>query len=741
MKNLLPFDTTKYNDLPISVVIYQTVYDSDNSIRDFRIVYGNKIFIRDWKKYHRDKIFFGAYLVRDKILNDEVVNEMIKFSAGNLCAFSSYIQAEDIHVHFQPIENLPPPYGGFFLTNVSDYQEKSAHTHFLHAIKQMEIAGVLLKVEEDGKVDCIYASKEFADMMECTVPFAKTMMNGKSFISTTHPDDRLSVKRMLRRRVSEDGTKFLTTRKFTANNKEIWCKTYYTFIDDFKDKYIYVTYTDVTASRVYEQRLRSVYMSIGNNFYRENANTLGTFQVNLTKNKVDNFKGKDLFATDSVIRPYSEVIKLRAENYLIDTEREDFLKTFSVENLIKKYLIGQNEVSSWLFSRRKDGKYCYVKLTALLTRHPISSEVIAFISEQIADNEKVEDILLDKILSQQFDMVSYISNGNYGVVIGDASLIERGSIFPITRTGNYSQYLQNQIIPVLSGDAESKKIMADALNLSTIEKNLREKDSYIVNIACEIDGGIYYKRFDFYAVDPKANFFVLLKSDTTEIQRKQIEQNQRLSEALTEARQANVAKTAFLSRISHEIRTPMNAIIGLDNIALHEKNLSDSMKNHLEKIGTSAHYLLNLINDILDINRIDSGRMLLKSEEFSFRTLIEQIQTLVETQCKDKNLTFDCLISGAIKNYYIGDDTKIKQVLVNILSNAVKFTEPGGKITLSIECTAEFEGTSNFKFKVKDTGIGMSKDYLPKIFEPFSQEDDKNTSKYGLPLQKILLTL
>ena len=615
---------------------------------------------------------------------------------------------------------------------------------FVRSIKKMEIPGVLLQVQEDDKVECIYASQEFADMMDCEIFDAMQMMNGKGFIATTHPDDRLSVKRMLRRKTSDDGKKYLTIRKITAKGKEIWCKVYYNFIDDFTTKFIYVTYNDITSQKIYAERLKLAYSSIGNNFYRETEKTLAIFRVNLDKDKIDGLKGKSLFATDSIMRSYSEVIKLHAENYLIDEEREIFLQKFSVQSLTEKYFSGQSETSMYLFSRRKDGKYCYVKITAILTRHPITGEVIAFISELEASSDKVEEVVLNKILAQQFDMVSYISNGRYGVVVGDAAQIEKGNIFPTTRTGIYDDYLKSQVYPVLHGDFNAKKIMADALQLAEIEKNLRESEPYIVNIICKIEGEIYYKTFDFYTVDSKANFFVLLKSDTTEIQRKQIEQNERLKEALAEAQQANVAKSAFLSRISHEIRTPMNAIIGLDNIALHEKNLSAEIKNHLEKIGNSAQHLLTLINDILDVSRIESGKFLLSNEEFYFSDLVEKVKTAFKNKCLEKKLRFDCKISDAVENFYIGDAAKIGQILTNVLSNAVKFTDSGGKIFLSIECTAEFEGDANFKFVVKDTGVGIDKNYLPKIFDAFSQEDDRTTSRYsgsgiGMAITKNIL--
>ena len=207
--------------------------------------------------------------------------------------------------------------------------------------------------------------------------------------------------------------------------------------------------------------------------------------------------------------------------------------------------------------------------------------------------------------------------------------------------------------------------------------------------------------------------------------------SQALSDALKAAEEASKAKTAFLSSMSHEIRTPMNAIIGLDNLALHEPGISATTRSYLEKIGTSAQHLLSLINDILDMSRIESGRMTVRNEEFSFPKLIEQINTIFSGQSKEKNLEYNCHINGHLGEYYIGDSVKLRQVLINILGNAVKFTPEGGKVDLIVEKTADFDKKSAIKFTIKDTGIGMSKDYLPKIFDTFSQEDSTATNKYG----------
>ncbi len=210
-----------------------------------------------------------------------------------------------------------------------------------------------------------------------------------------------------------------------------------------------------------------------------------------------------------------------------------------------------------------------------------------------------------------------------------------------------------------------------------------------------------------------------------------LEQQQALSDALETAEQANRAKTAFLSNMSHEIRTPMNAIIGMDTIALNDPDTPPKTKEYLEKIGDSAEHLLNLINDILDMSRIESGRFVLKNEEFSFSKLLEYINTMFSGQCADNDLNYHCHINGPVDDYYIGDNMKLRQILINLLGNAVKFTPEGGTVELTVERTANYQNQSTLQFKVSDTGIGMSDEFLPKVFDTFAQEDSSMTNKYG----------
>ena len=228
--------------------------------------------------------------------------------------------------------------------------------------------------------------------------------------------------------------------------------------------------------------------------------------------------------------------------------------------------------------------------------------------------------------------------------------------------------------------------------------------------------------------------------------RESMAKNHALREALVAAEQANKAKTAFLSSISHEIRTPMNAIIGLNNIAMNEPSASEKVREYLTKIGASAQHLLGIINDILDMSRIESGRMVIRAEEFSFAKSLEQVNTIISGQCRDKGLHYECVTRGKIDHYYIGDAMKVKQIMINILGNAVKFTPAGGSVRFEIEEGPRFENQATIRFIISDTGIGISSEYLPHLFDPFSQEDSSTTSKYGssglgMPITKSIVEL
>ena len=190
------------------------------------------------------------------------------------------------------------------------------------------------------------------------------------------------------------------------------------------------------------------------------------------------------------------------------------------------------------------------------------------------------------------------------------------------------------------------------------------------------------------------------------------------------------AKSEFLSKMSHEIRTPMNAIIGMTSIAMSSDDVSDSTMECLKKIDKSSHYLLSLINDILDMSRIESGKMTTEETYLNLEELISHIDTMIRVQTENKGIWLK-IESNVTHKHLLGDPLKLNQILVNIMGNAVKFTSIGGIQLKVTETPCETEDTVNISFSVKDTGIGISEENLDKIFNNFEQADTDTVRKYG----------
>jgi CheY-like chemotaxis protein len=211
----------------------------------------------------------------------------------------------------------------------------------------------------------------------------------------------------------------------------------------------------------------------------------------------------------------------------------------------------------------------------------------------------------------------------------------------------------------------------------------------------------------------------------------QKKQQDLLESALLAAKQASSAKTEFLSRMSHEIMTPMNAIIGMSAIAAQSIGNDEEIADCISKIGISSRFLLSLINDILDMSRIESGKMLLKNENIPFEEFVNGINTICFAQAQARNIDYECTVAPDVEECYVGDAMKLQQVVMNVLSNAIKFTPEGGRVSMNISQRKRIKDNAELRFVINDTGCGISEKFIPHIFEPFAQENTSTTSNYG----------
>ena len=223
--------------------------------------------------------------------------------------------------------------------------------------------------------------------------------------------------------------------------------------------------------------------------------------------------------------------------------------------------------------------------------------------------------------------------------------------------------------------------------------------------------------------------------------------NKRLQIAAREAESANRAKTDFLSTMSHDIRTPMNAIIGLTTIA--EKNLGDveSTEESLRKISLASNHLLTLINDILDISKVESGKLKLSPLTFSLEETVENLVTVSQPMIKEKNIEFSFHINKIEKEYLYTDQLRLNQIYINILSNAIKYTEPGGRVSVDLhQEKSDKPGCIRLIYIVADTGIGMSPEFMANMYQPFSRQIDSRVNSIqgtglGLAITKQMVEL
>ena len=298
-----------------------------------------------------------------------------------------------------------------------------------------------------------------------------------------------------------------------------------------------------------------------------------------------------------------------------------------------------------------------------------------------------------------------------------------------------------------------KNIIAQCKDDEKIRRNT-------LSVACEVPNDVWY--FDIVPI----NGWVSLEQAVSGIvvafilalllmlgywqfeeqRRKDLLHAEKLEKMAEEARSANEAKTRFLFNMSHDIRTPMNAIIGFSNFLKQHVDDREKTLEYIDKIQTSSSFLLSLINDVLEMARIESGKAMLKMESGCLSDLANSLNAVFELSIRTKNLKYSCNLN-VTHEYLICDKTKLREIILNILGNAIKYTPDGGQVTVDItEENLAREGYARYRFVVKDTGIGMSEEYLPHIFEEFTRERTSTESKVfgaglGLPIVKALIDL
>ncbi|MBQ6969688.1 MAG: response regulator, partial [Synergistaceae bacterium] len=580
------------------------------------------------------------------------------------------------------------------------------------------------------------------------------MMEGTTEVSlheNIYPDDMPLIQEILEKHEAPDKSHRIQVRMLTAGKKVIWCSAHFAFVNMFGEDFVYITFSDITLLKDYEEKIRTSYEAIGQNFYHQDKFTLGMFRADLTQNTLEEVRGKDLFSTDNEHGSFSEMLKARGKHYINFMERKKLIETFDVDALLDAYIKGKTGARQVLLSRRENGNICYVEFSATITRNPLNGHIIAFITERECNNSKVYQTIVDKILARQFEAIAYMAIGRYHITVSDE--LAEGSILPKSEHETFNAYIHDEIVPILHGTNEQINEMAHSLAPDAIAFGTQKSSLYEVNIVCDIDNKIFYKQFNFYAVNP--GFYIILISDTTRLHKEQQERSEQLEEALElakaamqQARRANSAKSEFLANMSHEIRTPINAVLGMNEMIIREST-SDRITTYARNVESAGKNLLSIINDILDFSKIEAGKMEIAEGDYKLSSVLNDVTNMIVFKARQKDLEFTVKVDEELPDVLYGDEVRVRQVVTNVLNNAVKYTHEGN-VSLSVSGgkTYDDDGTEtiNLVFKISDTGIGIKEEDLPKLFKKFERIDlvQNNTVEgtgLGLSITHNLLRL
>ena len=464
--------------------------------------------------------------------------------------------------------------------------------------------------------------------------------------------------------------------------------------------------------------------------------------------KMDNIAGSlsgGYFALSD--RPYS--MKAYADSYVHPEDRYRFEPIINIEKC--REFFSQHSEYSFEYRAVHDGEIHYIQMQMVRPDVNRNELVLGFKNIDAQEAERLEKLHQEHEL---LGVVSALSSEYVSVYLinkeQDTFRTIRANEVGASVIAEYnhaedalSDFVDNFVCP------EDREKMHEACRLSTMDKVVPEAGIYFTNYRRMVDGVLTHFQMNVarFKDEVGAGYFVMGFRDITASIKKELEAQHALQEAYDAAEAANRAKSDFLQTMSHDIRTPMNGIIGMTAIAAAHIDDKERVQDSLQKITHASRHLLALINEVLDMSKIESGKVSLAEEEFNLSDLVDNLLTMTRPQVEEHEHELKVNIQDVEHELVIGDSLHIQQAFVNLMSNAIKYTPNGGKINLSIrEIPCNQEKVGCYEFVFQDNGIGMSEEFLQHIFEPFSRAEDGRISKVqgtglGMPITRNIVRM
>ena len=587
------------------------------------------------------------------------------------------------------------------------------------------IPGAVFRCRFDDDFTVIDANDGLFDFLGYTR--AEFAALGSRMSAVIHPEDLSNLREKLLAQLEHGHTIRHENRLVCKDGSVKWISIKAQLLQG-SEPYFYCIFVDITDEKRLRVRIRELYeqeLAYFSELTSEDGSIQGRF--NVTRNRLESSLTTSDIALAKDGDSYDQAIAAFASSAADPQCRDAILRGLARENVLTDYAAGKVNYRFDFLRRRSGGREFWGSTSFRSCRNPETGDVMLFFRTTDITEKKLQEELLNQLAVLNYDVIMEIS-----IPLDTHRIIsfDRRQRETIPRQGKFQEGIRD--IADRFMDAAAKKEYLSKLDYAYMERQLAQRPAY--SFVLEVQdrwGDRRVKRFQVFSISKELGRVCLARSDVTDVVRQEHRQKEALASALVAAEQANAAKSDFLSRMSHEIRTPMNAIIGMSAIAAQSVGRDELVADCIAKIGISSRFLLSLINDILDMSRIESGKMLLKSEPIPTEEFLNGINSICYSQAVAKGVDYECILDPVLNDCYIGDAMKLQQVLINILSNAVKFTQEGGKVTFSVSQHRRTKNGALLRFIVNDTGRGISDDFLPHIFEPFSQESTGTTALYG----------
>lgn len=512
---------------------------------------------------------------------------------------------------------------------------------------------------------------------------------------------------------------------------------------------------DITEQKREEMRYRNAYQR----FAHANPDFINSFQINITENRCSSMTVRDasyqplekLMDSGTVDGLFGAV----ADTIVDEEIAREGRRLFTRNNLLKSFDEGKTSITLEYPCNSVLGGVIWVQGTVYLLRNPDTGDVEGITYVRDIDERKRDERIMGIIQGENLEYVAMLH-----VKTHEFELVNKNPKITFLDVGQMASYEECRDY-IRNAYVEDDKLAAfeDATAFENIMYGLGETGHYTATYLRTEDEREICLQTDFYWFDDSHDRVLVVRSDVTATYLKEQERaaelhahaaeieglNTRLQHALDEAERATAAEQTFLSSVSHDMRTPLNGILGFTDFALES---DDPARTHgyLEKIGVSGRLMLDLVNDVLDMSKIESGKLELHPQAFEVRSLFESLIESERIAAEAKDITLLVDIDGAYPRFAYADRLRVQQIVLNLLSNAIKYTPEDGTVGFVVAPLKTRSDACNTLVRISDNGIGMSEEFQRRMFEPFAQEHQERSydvqgTGLGLALVKRIVDL